>query len=153
MPHGAAHKFLEGQLAAGPRPAAQIAAAAKVAEITPSALRRAREDLGVLAEKKGFGASGEWLLSLGALNAAAGPTGGSALGWGLLAAGVGAFGLAYLCIEANRAAAERGGCPQTATVGLAVPPGGEPKECCPRWGIALLILAGLALAIFGLTKL
>ena len=152
-PRAAARQLLERALESGPRPAAEILHAAEDAGIAPGALRRAREELGVRAEKKGFGASGEWLLSLGALGAATGPEGGSPLGWGLLAAGAVAFGLAYLCIEANRAAAGRGGCPAPAVGGFPAPPGGRPKSCCPNWFIVLLIFAAVALAILGLARL
>jgi hypothetical protein len=152
-PPGAAAQFLERALENGPRPAAEIAQAAEKAGVAPSALKQARADLGVLAEKRGFGADGEWLLSLGAIGAAAGPGGGSPLGWGLLAAAAASFGIAYLCIEANRAAAENGGCPAPGTAGLPAPPDAERRDCCPRWFIVLLTLAGVVLAILGLGKL
>ncbi len=152
-PRYAAAEFLERSLENGARPAAEIAQGAENAGIGPSALRRAREDLGVVAEKKGFGADGEWLLSLGAIGAAAGPGGGSPLGWGLLAASVASLGLAYLCTEANRGAAARGGCPAPGVEGLPLPPGAGRKTCCPDWFIVLLILVGVILAILGLGKL
>lgn len=152
-PRAAARAFLERTLQRGSRPAVEIRGAAEKAGIAPAALKRARRDLGVSAEKKGFGAGGEWLLSLGALGAGSGPNGGgSPLGWGLLAAGAVAFGLAYFCIEANCGAAERGGCPQAATAGFPAPPGAEPRDCCPRWFIVALIAAGLILVILGLMR-
>jgi hypothetical protein len=107
--------------------------------------------VGAQAEKRGFGADGEWLLSRGP---APGPqTGGSNTGWALLAGSAAGFSLAWGCILADRSAAKRGGCPATGPGGLPAPPGAERKDCCPQWLTAALILAGVILAIFGLAKL
>jgi hypothetical protein len=147
----AAANLLERVLESGPRPAAEIARAAENAGIPPSALKQARADLGVLAEKRGFGADGQWMLSRGA--APEPESGGPNVGWALLAASAASFGMAYLCIEANRGAAERGGCPANGPSGLPAPPGAEQNDCCPRWFIVLLVLAGAILAFLGLGKL
>lgn len=66
----AARDFLRRQLQAGPRPAADVARAAARAGLSDAELRRARTDLGVRAEKTGFGAAGQWLLALDSSNGA-----------------------------------------------------------------------------------
>jgi hypothetical protein len=99
-PQADAEHFLGRALGNGPRPAADIARAAETAGIPPSALRRARAEMAVLAEKRGFGADGQWVLSRGA--APEPESGGPNVGWALLAGSAASFGLAWGCILANR---------------------------------------------------
>lgn len=57
-----AQAFLKQSLAEGPRPSAEVQQAAQTAGITPTTLRRARRQLGVVARVEGF--QGRWVLAL-----------------------------------------------------------------------------------------
>jgi hypothetical protein len=56
--------WLSEKLAGGPRPAAEIAGEAARAGHSAATLRRAKERLAVVAQKQGFGVSGEWFWQL-----------------------------------------------------------------------------------------
>lgn len=148
-----ARRFLRDELSGGPVPANEITRRAEKAGITAPAIKEARADLGVRAEKQGFGAQGNWLLAL-AVGAGVSGGGDPSAGWLLLAGAGGALVLAYACIHGNYTARAEGGCGAPAiTTGFPAPGGVERKDCCPEWTIVALILLALILTVLGLVKL
>lgn len=57
-------EWLRGELGDGERPAGEVQSAARSAGVAVKTLRRARERVGVVTRREGFGARGGWLWSL-----------------------------------------------------------------------------------------